>query len=506
MTSTLVVDGGAPLVGDIEVRGAKNLVSKAMVAVVLAEEPCRLRGVPEISRRPGRQRPARAARRAHRLHRPRRRAGARPHQRRAGAHRRHRHPRRVLADAGPALRAAAAPARRGVHPRPRRLPHRRAPDQLPPRRAARVRRRRREAPGRPAAHRPARPARRRRRTCPTRAWARPSRCCSPRCAPAGITELRNAAIEPEIMDLIAILQKMGAIISVETDRVDHASRASTGWAASTTWPSPTGSRPARGPAPRWPPTATSTSRGAQQLAMMTFLNVFRKIGGAFDVDDEGIRFWHPGGTLRAHRPRDRRAPGLHDRLAAAAGRRADPDHRAVDRARDGLREPARLHRRAARHGRADPDLPRVPRRVAVPLRPRNFQHSAVISGPTPLRGRRDHRARPARRLQLPDRRAGRRGHARRCTASTSSTAATSGSRRSSTPSARPTSSADPPQLFRPIPRASPSHPQLFRVPKREPFPHRARKLGRRVSGCPRRGRCRPPTPGSRPARRRRARR
>ena len=49
MTSTLVVDGGSPLVCDIEVRGAKNLVSKAMVAVVLAEEPCRLRGVPEIS-------------------------------------------------------------------------------------------------------------------------------------------------------------------------------------------------------------------------------------------------------------------------------------------------------------------------------------------------------------------------------------------------------------------------------------------------------------------------
>ena len=49
MTSTLIVDGGAPLVGEVEVRGAKNLVSKAMVAVLLAEEPCRLRGVPEIS-------------------------------------------------------------------------------------------------------------------------------------------------------------------------------------------------------------------------------------------------------------------------------------------------------------------------------------------------------------------------------------------------------------------------------------------------------------------------
>src|SRR5215210_7757448 len=35
----------------------------------------------------------------------------------------------------------------------------------------------------------------------------------------GVTELRNAAIEPEIMDLICILQKMGAIITVHTDRV-----------------------------------------------------------------------------------------------------------------------------------------------------------------------------------------------------------------------------------------------------------------------------------------------
>src|SRR5947209_6372291 len=34
----------------------------------------------------------------------------------------------------------------------------------------------------------------------------------------GVTELSNAAIEPEIMDLIAVLQKMGAIISVDTDR------------------------------------------------------------------------------------------------------------------------------------------------------------------------------------------------------------------------------------------------------------------------------------------------
>jgi UDP-N-acetylglucosamine 1-carboxyvinyltransferase len=30
---------------------------------------------------------------------------------------------------------------------------------------------------------------------------------------------------------------------------------------------------------------------------MTFLNTFRKVGGAFDVLDDGIRFWHPGGDL-----------------------------------------------------------------------------------------------------------------------------------------------------------------------------------------------------------------
>jgi len=35
----------------------------------------------------------------------------------------------------------------------------------------------------------------------------------------GVTELRNAAVEPEIIDLICVLQKMGAIIKVHTDRV-----------------------------------------------------------------------------------------------------------------------------------------------------------------------------------------------------------------------------------------------------------------------------------------------
>src|SRR6478672_3571781 len=49
MANILTVNGGSPLVGDLEVRGAKTLVSKAMVAALLAEDPSRLRCVPEIS-------------------------------------------------------------------------------------------------------------------------------------------------------------------------------------------------------------------------------------------------------------------------------------------------------------------------------------------------------------------------------------------------------------------------------------------------------------------------
>ena len=44
----LKVHGGTPLRGEIKVRGAKNLVSKAMVATLLGETPSRLYDVPKI--------------------------------------------------------------------------------------------------------------------------------------------------------------------------------------------------------------------------------------------------------------------------------------------------------------------------------------------------------------------------------------------------------------------------------------------------------------------------
>src|SRR5690625_607883 len=46
--SILRVHGGVPLKGDITVRGAKNFVSKAMVAAMLGESPTLVRNVPDI--------------------------------------------------------------------------------------------------------------------------------------------------------------------------------------------------------------------------------------------------------------------------------------------------------------------------------------------------------------------------------------------------------------------------------------------------------------------------
>ena len=113
----------------------------------------------------------------------------------------------------------------------------------------------------------------------------------------GVTELKNAAIEPEIMDLVAILQKMGAIIWMEPNRtifiegVEHL----TGYAHRAIFD--------RNEAASWASAALATKgdifvAGAKQQELMTFLNVFRKVGGAFDVQEDGIRFYHPGGALK----------------------------------------------------------------------------------------------------------------------------------------------------------------------------------------------------------------
>jgi len=48
MSDVITIHGGTPLRGAIRVRGAKNFVSKAMVAALLGDEPSILRNVPRI--------------------------------------------------------------------------------------------------------------------------------------------------------------------------------------------------------------------------------------------------------------------------------------------------------------------------------------------------------------------------------------------------------------------------------------------------------------------------
>jgi UDP-N-acetylglucosamine 1-carboxyvinyltransferase len=102
----------------------------------------------------------------------------------------------------------------------------------------------------------------------------------------GDSELANAAIEPEILDLISVLQKMGALISVEPnrtirvtgvgelggfehrvigDRLEAASWASLALATG----------------------GAITVQGVQQQELATFLNVYRRAGGDFSINADG---------------------------------------------------------------------------------------------------------------------------------------------------------------------------------------------------------------------------
>ncbi|GAA4401021.1 hypothetical protein GCM10023168_10220 [Fodinibacter luteus] len=119
--------------------------------------------------------------------------------------------------------------------------------------------------------------------------------------------------------------------------------------------------------------------------MMPFLNVFRRIGGAFDVDDQGIRFWHPGGTLRAIALETDVHPGFMTDwqqplvVALTQTRGLSIIHETVYENRLGFTDA--LVRAGAQIQTYRECLGGSPCRFGRA----NFQHSAVISGPTPLR-------------------------------------------------------------------------------------------------------------------------
>ena len=200
----------------------------------------------------------------------------------------------------------------------------------------------------------------------------------------GTTELRGAAIEPEIMDLIAVLQKMGAIISYEPNRVifiegvdslrgyDHRCIFDRNEAAS------------------WACAALATDGdifvgGAKQPEMLTFLNVFRKAGGDFDIREDGIRF-RRGGDIKPVVVETDVHPGFMTDwqqpliVALTQAQGTSTVHETVYENRLGFTQA--LNKMGADivvhpEGIASPD-----RRVAR----RALEQAAVVNGPTPLHG------------------------------------------------------------------------------------------------------------------------
>src|SRR5699024_10780894 len=201
----------------------------------------------------------------------------------------------------------------------------------------------------------------------------------------GITELKGAAVEPEIHDLIHVLQKMGAVITVQTDRTirieavpelggyNHVALNDRNESAS------------------WASAALVTNgdifvEGATQRDLTAFSNADRKVGGDFDVRDSGIRSWRGRDTLSPLvletdvPPRfmtDWQQP-LVGALTQAQG--VSIVHETVYENRFGFTDALirmgasiQLHREC---------LGSVPCRFGQ----RNFLHSAVISGPAKLTG------------------------------------------------------------------------------------------------------------------------
>ncbi len=110
---------------------------------------------------------------------------------------------------------------------------------------------------------------------------------------AGTTVITNAAIEPEITDLVKMLQKMGAIIELGSNRTVYIEGV----------PELHGTSyrvmPDRIEAASFGVLALASGgdiivRDALQEHLITFLNAVRRVGGAYEILPKGIRFFRRG--------------------------------------------------------------------------------------------------------------------------------------------------------------------------------------------------------------------
>lgn len=216
------------------------------------------------------------------------------------------------------------------------------------------------------------------------------------CLAEGTTVISNAALEPEILDTIMVLQKMGAMIYIDADRkiiiegvdklrgVEHSVIPDRMEVAALV-------------------AASLATNGkikildAKQQDIITLLNTVRKMGGDFEVDNEGISFFRKGENLIAtHIETDVHPSFMTDwqqpfvvALTQAEG--ASVVHETIYENRFGFTKT--LNELGANITLSNKCLGNKPCRFVN----KNYLHSAVIIGPTPLK---------AKNIEIPDLRAG----------------------------------------------------------------------------------------------------
>ncbi len=212
----------------------------------------------------------------------------------------------------------------------------------------------------------------------------------------GVTVVENAALEPEIIDLIKLLQKMGAIIEIKVDRRIVINGVDSLRGCSHTLLSDRNEAVSLAIA-TYLTKGNVYLRGAQQDTLLTFLNTLSQMRLPFEIDDEGIRFMsndnappaialetdvHPGFMTDWQQPFT---------ILLTQARGMSVVHETIYEDRFGYT--SALEGMGAHIGLYSKCLGEVPCR----FREKQHLHSCLISGPTPLRGT---------RLDIPDIRAG----------------------------------------------------------------------------------------------------
>lgn len=211
----------------------------------------------------------------------------------------------------------------------------------------------------------------------------------------GRTVIRNGASEPEIMELIMMLQKMGAIIQINSGRSYEIIGVEKlrGCEAVV--------MPDRIEAASFACMALGTKgdifiKNAEHRHLMTFLNMVRRIGGEYEVKPDGIRVWAPNGFKGLELETDTH-PGFATDwqqpfvvlLTQADG--TSVVHETVYEGRFGYTK------ELVQMGAEITLFSNCLGEVDCRFKGHNYKHSAVINGPTPLK---------AIDMEIPDIRAG----------------------------------------------------------------------------------------------------